>query len=96
MYIVLIFYINDLDEFLYIFISYFLLMATLYLLMSREIYLLFNFLLLQILNLIFFVYILDYLFKFQNIFLLTLVGFSIFLSMKILRTYDSLPNVNSP
>ena len=96
MYIVLIFYINDLDEFLYIFISYFLLMATLYLLMSREIYFLFNFLLLQILNLIFFVYILDYLFKFQNIFLLTLVGFSIFLSMKILRTYDSLPNVNSP
>ena len=36
MYIVLIFYINDLDEFLYIFISYFLLMATLYLLMSRK------------------------------------------------------------
>jgi hypothetical protein len=96
LYIVFIFYINNLNEFLYSYISYFFVMAILYAVKSKEVYLLFNFLFLQIINLFVFLFIFDSLIKFQNIFLVVLVFASILLSFKVIKSYDSLPKLNSP
>lgn len=71
-------------------------MAILYAVKSKEVYLLFNFLFLQIMNLFVFLFIFDSLIKFQNIFLVVLVFASILLSFKVIKSYDSLPKLNSP
>lgn len=96
LYIIFIFYINNLNEFLYSYILYFFVMAILYAVKSKEVYLLFNFLFLQIMNLFVFLFIFDSLIKFQNIFLVVLVFASILLSFKVIKSYDSLPKLNSP
>ncbi len=96
LYIVFIFYINNLNEFLYSYISYFFVMAILYAVKSKEVYLLFNFLILQIMNLFVFLFIFESLIKFQNIFLVVLVFASILLSFKVIKSYDSLPKLNLP
>lgn len=95
LYMISVFYIGNLETFLNYFIFYFILLSALYLLVSREFKFLINFAMVQIFNILIFLFFIDYLIKFQNIALIIISVASILLLMKIFRDYEALPNLNS-
>ena len=95
LYMVLIFSIENLETFLNYFILYFVLLAVLYFLVSKELKFLVNFSILQIFNILIFLFFIDYLIQFQNIALVITSSTSILILIKIFRDYEALPNLNS-
>ena len=95
LYMVLIFSIENLETFLNYFILYFVLLAVLYFLVSKELKFLVNFSILQIFNILIFLFFINYLIQFQNIALVITSSTSILILIKIFRDYEALPNLNS-